>query len=100
VRIQIRRRGGLAGIALCGEIDTAELGSQTAARVEEAVARLLATAGSSPIPKPDAFEYEITVPRSGDSVLVAEDELPTDLEPLIQKLSEVGHIEASRQRPR
>jgi hypothetical protein len=99
VRIQVRRRGGLAGIALCADLDTAELGVQTAARVENAVAQLLATTATSPTPKPDAFEYEITVPGSGDSVLVAEDELPTDLEPLIQKLSEVGHVEASRQHP-
>jgi hypothetical protein len=75
------------------------LGGQTAARVENAVARLLATTGTSPTPKPDAFVYEITVPGSGDSVLVAEHELPSGLEPLIQKLSEVGHVEAPRQRP-
>lgn len=99
MRIQIRRRGGLAGIALCADLDTAELGVQTAVRVENAVVRLLATTATSPTPKPDAFEYEIAVPGSGDSVLVAEEELPTDLEPLIQKLSEVGHVEASRQRP-
>jgi hypothetical protein len=99
VRIQIRRRGGLAGIALCADLDTAELGSQTAARVEDAVARLAATTGAAPTPHPDAFEYEITVPGRCDSVLVGEHELPSDLEPLIQKLSKVGHVEAPRQRP-
>jgi hypothetical protein len=99
VRIQIRRRGGFAGIALYAELDTAELGGQTAARVEDAVARLLASAGTPPTPKPDAFEYEITVPGSGESVSVAEHEVPSDLEPLIQKLSEAGHVEARRQPP-
>ena len=62
------------------------------------MAGLLAGAGTSSTPKPDAFEYEITVPGSGDSVSVAEHELPSDLEPLIQKLSKAGHVEAPRQR--
>jgi hypothetical protein len=100
VRIQIQRRGGLAGIALCAVVDTAELGSQTAARVEDAVSKLLASRGTVPTPHPDAFEYEITVPDGGDSVLIGEDELPSDLEPLISKLAKVGHVEPTRRRPR
>jgi hypothetical protein len=97
VRLQIRRRGGLAGVALRADLDTAEFGSETAARVDQAVARLLGSAGAAPpTPKPDAFEYEITVPDRGDSVVVGEHEMPSDLEPLIEKLSKVGHIEASR----
>jgi hypothetical protein len=96
VRLRIRRRGGLAGVALCADLDTAEFGSQTAARVDEAVSRLLSTTGTATTPKPDAFEYEITVPGRGDPVLVGEHEMPSELEPLIEKLSQVGRIEASR----
>jgi hypothetical protein len=100
VRIRIRRRGGLAGIPLCADVDTAELGSQSAARVEAAVSKLLATRGTVPPPHPDAFEYEIAVPDRDDSVLVGEDELPSDLEPLLSKLAKVGHLEPTRRRPR
>jgi hypothetical protein len=64
--------------------------------VDDAVGRLLATAGTAPTPHPDAFEYEITVPARGASVLVGEHELPSDLEPLIEKLSKVGQVEATR----
>jgi len=98
VRVQIRRRGGLAGIALRADLDTAELGSQTATRVDEAVARLLTKTASAPTPLPDAFEYEITVPGRGDSVVVGEHELPSDLEPLVEKLAKVGDVEPPRRR--
>jgi hypothetical protein len=99
MRVQIRRRGGLAGVALRADLDTSELDRETAAHVEGAIARLLNTGGTVPAPQPDAFEYEITVPDRGDSVLVGEREMPSDLEPLIEKLSKVGHVEAARGRP-
>ncbi len=98
MRIQIRRRGGLAGIALRADLDTAELGGQTASRVDKAVARLFTETVSVSAPLPDAFEYEITVPGRGDSVVVGEHELPSDLEPLVEKLAKVGDVEPARRR--
>jgi hypothetical protein len=96
MRIQIKRRGGLAGVTLRADLDTAELGSQTGAHVEEAVARLLTGTEAARTPHPDAFEYEITIPSRGDSVSVGEHELPRELEPLVEHLSKVGHLDRSR----
>jgi Emfourin len=100
LRIQIRRRGGLAGIALRADLDTSELDSETAARVEAAIARLWSATATVPTPQPDAFEYEITLPDHGAPVVVGEHELPSDLEPLIEKFSKVGQVEQPRRRPR
>ena len=94
--IHIRRRGGLAGVTLRADFDTAELGRQTAARVEDAVDQLLTTTCTAPTPRPDEFQYEITVPDHGASVVVGEHGLPSDLEPLIEKLPKVGHVESRR----
>ena len=93
VIVQIRRRGGLAGVTLRADFDTAELGSQTAGRVEDAVGRLLKGPRTASTPRPDAFEYEITVPGHGAPVVVGEHDLPSDLEPLIERLPKVGQVE-------
>jgi hypothetical protein len=57
---------------------------------------LLTTTRTVPTLRPDEFEYEITVPRQGASVVVGERGLPRDLEPLIEKLPKVGGVENRR----
>jgi hypothetical protein len=47
---------------------------------------------SAPV-NPDAFQYEISVPESGRSVVVGEHELPSELDPLRQRLSQGGQAE-------
>jgi hypothetical protein len=92
LRVRIKRRGGLAGVSLSTELDTSELDQETAARMEEAVTRLLAGPGTKATPHPDAFQYEISTPDSKRSVVVGEHELPTGLEPLRRRLTQDGQV--------
>ena len=97
MRIQITRRGGLAGVALSAELDTETLDSGTAARVEDVIERLVANGGARPAPAhPDAFEYEIRLPGHERSVTVGESELPNELRPLLRELSRRGKVGSPR----
>jgi emfourin len=92
VRVQIKRRGGIAGVILYADLATTELDDETAARVEQAVDRLIDQPPAPSQPEPDRFYYEITLPNRGRSVSVAEHELPNDMRPLIEMLSKVGTV--------
>jgi hypothetical protein len=93
VRVQIKRRGGIAGLTLGAELDTNQLDPATAARVEHAVANVVASPPDPEPAQPDRFHYEITLPDRGTSVSVGEQQLPDDLAPLVEQLSEKGQIE-------
>jgi len=94
VRLKIRRLGGIAGVALQAQFDTAELSAGEASRVEGAVRALAGRAPSGP-PLPDTFRYEITRLENPDSapVLLDERDVPPELEGLIERVSESGEIE-------
>src|SRR5690242_9211995 len=83
VRVQIKRRGGLAGLTLGAELDTSKMDGETAARVEHALESVVCSP-PAPVPaQPDRFAYEITLPDRGKSVTVAEQQLPEELVPLV-----------------
>jgi hypothetical protein len=100
VRLRIRRLGGIAGVKLRTEIDTAELPSEQAARVEDAVRSLSGRPPSAP-PRPDAFRYEITQLEDPDSPAVSIDErdTPPALTGLIEHLDRTGEIEGRKAHP-
>jgi hypothetical protein len=98
VRIQIRRRGGIAGVTLRADLATSDLDGKTAARVEKAIARLVDTPPTASAPHPDMFEYEIVLPERDTSVTVAEHDMPDELRPLIEMLSSTGTIESAPKR--
>jgi hypothetical protein len=94
VRVQVTRRGGVAGIALQATIDTAELPTDDAARAESALRRL---PWGRPPPKPglpDRFQYELAIAEEGDdrSTVLAEHELPEALRPVLDLLTQRGEI--------
>src|SRR5215831_2868709 len=93
MRVQITRRGGLAGVALHAELDTKSLDSNTAKGVEDELERLVAS-GNEPStpPHPDAFEYEIVLPEEDKSARVSETDLPQQLKPLLQQLTTKGTL--------
>ena len=63
MRIRVRRLGGIAGnIALAAELQTADLPSADAARLEDALGGLPWGAPAAEPPHPDAFRYEIDLP--------------------------------------
>jgi Emfourin len=95
MRIQITRRGGLAGVVLRAEIETSDMEAESARRVETTVPNVLREGATARTPHPDAFEYEISVPGEG-VVKLGEHQIPGDLEPLLVELARVGRIESSR----
>jgi hypothetical protein len=94
VRVQIKRRGGIAGLTLGTEVETSKLDPETAVRVEHAVESVVASPPAPAPAQPDRFHYEITLPDRGKSVTVAEQQLPQGLEPLVDALAAKGEIES------
>jgi hypothetical protein len=92
VRVQITRRGGIAGVPLHATLDTSDLDGRTAAEVEGALKRLMDQPQVASPPQPDRFYYEIAVPDRNWSTSVAEQDLPRELTPLVDKLSSTGTV--------
>ena len=92
MRVQVTRRGGIAGVPLHADLATSDLDAATAARVEEALDRLMDQPHVASAAQPDRFTYEITLPERNRSTLVAEHDLPTELAPLVDMLSKVGTV--------
>jgi len=102
VRIRVRRLGGIAGnIALAAELETADLPSADAMRLEGAVGALPWGAPAAEPPHPDAFRYEVDLPDEpgrGTAVL-GEAEMERGMELLRTRLKRDGVIERGS-RPR
>ena len=81
MHIQVVRRGGIAGVTLRGETDSAELADADDA---EELLRSLPARPAAP-GRPDRFRYEITVTDAGQSQTAHfnEDELPPSLRPVV-----------------
>lgn len=93
MRVQITRRGGLAGIALSAELDTESFDKDTAKRLEDELEQLVARGDERTTPPhPDAFEYEIVMPERGKSARVSETNLPQQLQPLLRELTTKGKL--------
>jgi hypothetical protein len=94
MRVDVTRRGGLAGVALHATLDTAQLTGTDAPHVEAALRDL---PWGRPIPAslgPDRFRYEM-VTGEGDHVrrvVLSESEIPDALRPLLALLADRGHI--------
>jgi hypothetical protein len=78
----VTRKGGLAGLTLAADLDTDD------PAVERALEQLLAGGASGP-PNPDGFEYHFEL-ADGRSVAVPEQELPRELDPLLDEFAEKG----------
>ena len=97
--IRIRRVGGFTGnVALTAELDTGQLASGGAARLEAAVDGLPWGASPGAPPHPDAFRYEIDLPdQPGRGVVVLQEpELGGALAPLGEHLTAHGVVGPSR----
>lgn len=94
MRVQITRRGGVAGVALHATINTAELSPDDAARAESALRDLPWGRPAPEPPLPDQFRYELASAEKGDdrSIILGEHEIPADLRPVIDLLTQRGQI--------
>ena len=98
----MRRLGGITGnMALAAELETAQLPSDDAGRLEEVVAGLPWGAEAGVPPHPDAFRYEVDLPDEPDrgTAVLQEDQLTGDLVPLREHLQRTGVVEPARRRP-
>jgi hypothetical protein len=97
VRLRLRRTGGIAGLPVEAELDTADLDPGTAAPILAALdtARLdapevaaLEGGGAPPPGPPDAFGYELEVTRGGRTrrLRFGEHDVPESLGPLVALL--------------
>jgi hypothetical protein len=89
MKVRLVRTGGIAGIRLAAETDSARLpeeGARHLARLVEDSGVLALPAGATARPTgPDRFAYRLTVETEGrvHTVEIAEEDLPPALTPLI-----------------
>jgi hypothetical protein len=94
MRVDVIRRGGLAGVAVHAALDTAQLATADATRAEAAL-RNLPWGRSPAVPtRADRFRYEVIAVESGHQrhVELGESEIPDPLRPLLELLPEHGQI--------
>jgi hypothetical protein len=94
MRVGVVRRGGLVGVPLRGDVDTANLPAPTAALAERAL-RSLPFGRPPAVPQhPDSFQYQITMLDTDEhrSVVLDEAQLPNDLRPLLDKALAEGDL--------
>ena len=99
MRIRVRRVGGIAGnIALAAELETADLPSDDAARLEQALGGLPWGAPAAEPPHPDAFRYEVDLPDEPDrgTAVLGEAEMERGMALLRTQLKRAGVIEPGR----
>jgi len=89
LRLTLRRTGGLAGLAMEAELDTAALEPGDAAQVRAAVERALAQPpAATPGTGADRYQYNLIVRRGADrhELTFGEAAVPEALAPLVRRL--------------
>jgi hypothetical protein len=96
-RIRFERSGGFAGVTVHTDVDTAELPEDEAVAYHGLLAGLdlaaLAHPAAARAGRPDRFQYDIDI-RVGDQsyqLSYGEQELPAQLRPLVDRLTERAH---------
>lgn len=94
MRVDITRRGGIAGVALHAELDTAALAAPDVSRVEAALRDLPWDRSATGPIEADRFRYEmVTVDYDRQRrVVLGESEIPDALRPLVALLTDHGQI--------
>ena len=89
MHVKVVRRGGIAGVALRGEVDTASLPRHEAAAAQQALSRLPDKEAAAPR-HPDGFQYEIAYSDRGAqrSLKLDESEISDALQPVIDAAME------------
>ena len=94
MRVEVTRRGGVAGVALHAVLDTAQLAVGDASRAEAALRDLPWDRPPGELTGADRFRYEVVTVESGRKrhVELTEGEIPDTLRPLLELLPEYGQI--------
>jgi hypothetical protein len=95
MHVRVVRRGGLAGIALRGEVETAQLPDDQAQASEAALRALPADKPAAAPRHPDGFQYEIEFSEPGGetrSVALDEAEISAQVRPLLEAALKGGTL--------
>lgn len=94
MRVDVTRRGGLAGVAVHAALDTAQLAAADAARAEAALEGLPWGRPPAEPTGADRFRYEVVTVEGGRQrhIELTEGEIPDTLRPLLALLPEYGQI--------
>ena len=85
MKVKVTRRGGLAGIPLHGEVDTAALTAKQGRAAEAALGALTGLATGTPAGPPrhaDGFQFELAF--DGHTATIDETEVSAGLRPVIE----------------
>jgi Emfourin len=95
MQFEVIRRGGIAGVTARAEVDTANMTSNRANRVEAALRELPYDRPPSPPPHPDSFQYEITTIESGGrrTATLDESEVPAQLLSVLRSALGKGELD-------
>jgi len=94
LRISFERSGGFAGIRTKTTVDEKDLGPDEAQKLRQLVEGAdffhLSKKIVSRSPRPDRFQYELSLEESGrqHTVIMSEEALPVNLKPLVNWLME------------
>ena len=94
MRVDMTRRGGIAGVALHAALDTAVLAAPDASHVEAALRDLPWDRSTTGPIEVDRFRYEMVTVEYGQErrVVLGESEIPDALRPLLALLVDHGQI--------
>jgi emfourin len=94
MRVDVTRRGGIAGVALHAALDTAQLSAAAATQAEAALRDLPWDRTPAEPTGPDRFRYEVVTVEGGRErhVELGENEIPDTLRPLLELLHDHGQI--------
>ncbi len=94
MKVEVARRGGLAGVVVRGVVETSDLAELPAEDIE-ALLRDLPFDREAPIPShPDSFQYEVTIGDQATrrSAVLDESEVPDKLRPLLKAAIARGQV--------
>jgi hypothetical protein len=94
MRVEVTRRGGIAGVALHAGLDTDQLEAGEASHAEAALRDLPWGRPAAEPTGADRFRYEMVTVEAGRErrVELGEAEIPDALRPLLDLLHDHGHV--------
>ncbi len=99
MRVYLERTGGFAGMPRTTKVDTVDISQETAKQLPQLLLESdffnLPAYIDSPSPKPDRFNYMLTVEDDGKThtVSVGESAVPENLKPLISWVNNAARTE-------
>ncbi len=90
MRVRVTRSGGVTGVILDGELDTATLAAAERTDVERILARLEGADSGKPPQAADRFQYDVTIATEDDTrrLTLNESDVPAELGELLTTIAQ------------